>query len=219
MIITNPPIESGAPWPRNANCTHLHPTSVSQVSVHVVVGLLVNFLARNQTGKVYLPVSHVVGATWVMNVAEKFTKLFRKVVISEDFLSLSHVDRTVFCYLMTEYDGNNNGSIRCGHKQLKNEYKFKSGPNSHQRAMQRLTESGLVFITRKGGKNLGPDLCALTMFNMDSPNKSETYKHPYNADIRPIRTHWDKPVGNGNPLHTMLSKTASNVATGSFGKR
>jgi hypothetical protein len=158
----------------------------------------------------------VVGATWVMNVAEKFTKLFRKVVISEDFLSLSHVDRTVFCYLMTEYDGNNNGSIRCGHLHLKKEYRLKGGADTHQKAMHRLCDSGLVLITRKGGQNLGPNLCALTMFSMDSPNKGETYKHPYNADTRPLRSHWNKPVGNGNPMHTMLSKTASNVANGRF---
>ena len=134
-------------------------------------------------------------------MADKFTKSFRKVVISDDFKALSHVDRTILFYLMNEYGGNNNGSIRCGHLHLKNKYKFKSGPNSHQRAMHRLCESGLVFITRKGGKNLGPDLCALTMFNMDSANKGEHYPHPYKADIRPLRSHWDKSFGNGNPLH------------------
>ena len=151
-------------------------------------------------------------------MAEKFTKFFRKVAMCDEFQALGHVDHTIFCYLMTEYDGNNNGSIRCGHLHLKREYQLKCGPNSHKRAMLRLVNAGLVFISRKGGRNHGPDLCALTMFSMDSPNKSETYKHPYNDDIRPIRTHWDKPVGNGNPLHTMLSKTASNIATRRFGR-
>lgn len=154
-----------------------------------------------------------------MNVADKFTMFFRKVAISDDFQSLEHVDRTIFCYLMNEYDGSNNGSIRCGHKYLRAEYRLRGGPHTHSRALTRLVGAGLVFISRKGGQNLGPDLCALTMFNMDAPRKGERYEHPYSADKRPLRSHWDKPLGNGNPLHKMFSKTAANVTKGRFGRR
>ena len=150
-------------------------------------------------------------------MGDKFTKLFRKVVISDGFLELNHADRTIFCYLMTEYDGSNNGSIRCGHKHLNSEYRLRGGAHTHKRSLRRLVDAGLVFITRKGGQNQGPDLCAMTMFNMDSPRKGERYPHPYKADKRPLRRNWDKPNGNGNPLHTMLSKTASNVTKGRFG--
>ena len=160
----------------------------------------------------------VVALRWRRNVAEKFTKFFRKVALCDEFQALGHIDRTIFCYLMTEYDGNNNGSIRCGHLHLKREYHLKGGPNSHRRALQRLGDAGLVFISRKGGRNLGPDLCALTMFNMDAPRKGERYPHPYKTDNRPMRRHWDKPIGNGNPLHKMLSSATSNVTAGRFGK-
>jgi len=150
--------------------------------------------------------------------SQKYTKLFSDVIRSDDFLSLNHADRTIFCYLMTEYNGNNNGSIRCGHKHLKSEYWLKGGSDTHHKALRRLIAAGIVFITRKGGKNIGPDLCALTMFNMDDAKDGEKYRHPYKADIRPLRSHWDKPLGNGNPMHKILSKTASNVTKGRFGK-
>jgi len=150
-------------------------------------------------------------------MADKFTKFFRKIATCDDFQALGHVDRTIYCYLMTEYDGSNNGSIRCGYAFLKKGYQLKCGPNSHRSALDRLIDGGLVFITRKGGKNLGPDLCALTVFNLDAPKKGERFPHPYKSDNRPLRSRWDIPMGNGNPLHAILSKIASNVTKGRFG--
>ena len=44
---------------------------------------------------------------------KKFTKFFREVAESRDYQALEHIDRTIFSYLMTEYDATNNGSIRC----------------------------------------------------------------------------------------------------------
>lgn len=155
---------------------------------------------------------------WRGKMAEKFTKFFRKVAVCNEFQALGHVDRTIFCYLMTEFDGSNNGSIRCGHLALKKKYQLKGGSDTHRKALRRLVDAGIVFITRKGGQNLGPDLCALTMFKMDAPKKGEQYKHPYKADNKPMRGHWDKPLGSGNPLHKMLDTNASNVTSMRFGR-
>ena len=151
-------------------------------------------------------------------MGEKFTKFFRKVAECKDYQKLEHVDRTIFTYLMCEYDASNNGSIRYGHNYLHRKYGLKGGPGTHGKALIRLSEAGLILVTRKGGLNQGPDLCALTMFNMNAPKKNETYPHPYKSDGRPIRSRWDISIGPGNPMHKSLSKSYSTVTKAKFGR-
>lgn len=79
---------------------------------------------------------------------------------SKAFMGTSHPGKTLLFELMRQHNGSNNGHLQLSHSWLE-----KRGWNSRdvvQRAKAELIERGLIVLTRKGGRNLGADLFAVS---------------------------------------------------------
>lgn len=86
------------------------------------------------------------------------------VLDSNSFMGASEKAKALLFALMRQHNGNNNGHLHLAKKWLNNQ-----GWTCHEnnsKARKELIERGLVVQTKWGGLNMGPDLFALTWYDI-----------------------------------------------------
>lgn len=89
-----------------------------------------------------------------------FLHLHKPLLESEDFINLKGNSLKMLIDLGAQYNGHNNGDLCAAKSILK-----KRGWNSNQqikKALDDLKERNLILQTKQGGRNIGPNLYAIT---------------------------------------------------------
>lgn len=77
-----------------------------------------------------------------------------------DYINLSHVAKALLTDIGAQYNGRNNGDLQCSRTVMSS--RGWNSNSTRERALKELITSGLIVMSKQGGRGIGPNLYAIT---------------------------------------------------------
>ena len=126
-----------------------------------------------------------------------YSSIPRRVILSDDFKSLSHAARSILFVLLCQYNGKNNGDLTTALSVL--ETHGLRSPDTNHRCTEQLVEKGIIVKTRQGrGGTSGygvASLYALSWLPVDeiNINVAGSWEQKIKGTRNALRTDFSKP--------------------------